>query len=63
MNKALIIRINKEFKTLNIKRTNTTMNTWANELNTKFSEVQVANKYEKNFQHAKPCRRGISRLH
>jgi hypothetical protein len=52
MNKRLIIRINKELKKLNIKWTNTPMKKLANELNTKYSEVQIANKYEKNFEHA-----------
>jgi hypothetical protein len=51
--RVLIIRIYKELKKLNIKRTNSAKNKWTNEFNKQFSEEeQMANEYEKKFQPA-----------
>jgi hypothetical protein len=43
MDKGLIYNIYKELKRLNTKRTNNTINKWANELNRQFLEVLMAN--------------------
>jgi hypothetical protein len=40
-NRVLISTIYKEFKNLNTKRTNNTINKWANEQNKEFSKEEV----------------------